>query len=231
MSNTHENLTIKDIPEEERPRERLAKYGAEVLSNSELLAIILRTGSRYDSAVSLASRVLKNGSGLKCLYESSFEELRTIKGIGTAKASQIKAALELGRRLKTFRDNNCIFIKTPGDAAETVMEEMRYLKKECLKMIILNTKNMVISVKDVSVGNLNSSIVHPREIFIEAIRASGASIIMCHNHPSGDPAPSQEDISVTKRIFEAGKIIGIDLIDHIIIGDGKYISLKERNII
>lgn len=231
MGNYNGNLTIKDIPEEERPRERLAKYGAEVLSNSELLAIILRTGSRSDSAISLASRVLKEGAGIKCLYESSFEQLKGIKGIGTAKASQIKASLELGRRLKTYRDNGSIYIKTPGDIAEMVMEEMRYLKKECLKLILLNTKNVVISVKDVSVGSLNSSIVHPREIFVEAIKVSSASVIICHNHPSGDPTPSQEDINVTKRVYEAGKIVGIDLIDHVIIGDGKYVSLKEKNII
>lgn len=231
MENLSRNFTIKDIPEQERPRERLEKFGAEILSNVELLAIILRSGTRNDSAMTLASKLLKNGPGLKCLYESSFEELKSIKGIGSAKASQIKAALELGRRLKTFKGEDKIYIKTPEDAALLVMEDMRYLRKECLKIILLNIKNMVISVKDVSVGSINSSIVHPREIFVEAIKTSSASIIICHNHPSGDPAPSQEDINITKRIYEAGRIIGIDLIDHIVIGDGRYISLKERNLI
>lgn len=231
MENLSRNFTIKDIPEQERPRERLEKFGAEILSNVELLAIILRSGTRNDSAMTLASKLLKNGPGLKCLYESSFEELKSIKGIGSAKASQIKAALELGRRLKTFKGEDKIYIKTPEDAALLVMEDMRHLKKECLKIILLNIKNMVISVKDVSVGSINSSIVHPREIFVEAIKTSSASIIICHNHPSGDPTPSQEDINITKRIYEAGRIIGIDLIDHIVIGDGRYISLKERNLI
>jgi DNA repair protein RadC len=224
-------FTIKDIPEEERPRERLAKYGAEVLSNAELLAIILRTGTKYDSAINIANKLLNNSQGIRYLYESSFEELKCTKGIGTAKAAQIKAALELGRRLRTYKGSGNIYIKTPSDAADIVMEDIRYLKKECMKVILLNIKNMVISIKDVSTGSLNSSIVHPREVFVEAIKSSSASIIVCHNHPSGDPTPSQEDINVTKRIYEAGKIIGIDLIDHIIIGDGKYISLKEKNII
>jgi DNA repair protein RadC len=133
--------------------------------------------------------------------------------------------------LKSFKNNNAYYVKTPQDVAEFVMEDMRYLKKEYLKLVLLNTKNMVVSVKDVSIGSINSSIVHPREIFIEAIKYSCSSIVICHNHPSGDPSPSQEDINITKRIYEAGKIIGIELIDHIIIGDGKYISLKEKNII
>jgi len=231
MSRREGSLKIKDMPEQERPRERLAKYGPEVLSNSELLAIILRSGTRSESAINIASRLLKNEMGIRYLYDTSYEELKSIKGIGDAKACQIKAALELGKRLRSYKDNRNVFIKTPEDAVELVMEDMRYLKKEFLKVILLNIKCMVISVKDISVGSLNSSIVHPREIFIEAIKSSSASIIVCHNHPSGDPTPSQEDINITKRIYEAGKIIGIDLLDHIIIGNGKYISLKEKNII
>lgn len=230
MNNFSSN-TIKDMPDFERPRERLAKYGADILSNTELLAIILRTGTKNDSALSIANKLLKNGSGIRYLYDMSFNDLKNIKGIGTAKAAQVKAALELGKRLKTFKDNQNIYIKAPNDAAEMIMEEMRYLKKEYLKLIMLNIKNMVISVKDISVGSLNSSIVHPREIFLEAIKFSSSSIIICHNHPSGDPSPSQEDINITKRIKEAGHIIGIELIDHIIIGDGVFISLKEKNIL
>ncbi|KPU42249.1 hypothetical protein OXPF_40330 [Oxobacter pfennigii] len=231
MNNQSKAFTIKDMPNQERPRERMAKYGPEALSNTELLAIILRSGTKNDSAMNLASKILKNEHGLKFLYDSSFEELQSIKGIGIAKASQIKASLELGRRFKSFKDMDPIYIKTPEDAADLVMEDMRYLKKEFLKIILLNTKNMVINVKSISIGSLNSSIVHPREIFVEAIKASSASVIICHNHPSGDPSPSQEDINITRRVFEAGKIIGIELVDHIIIGDGKYISLKEKNII
>lgn len=231
MEGLNRRHTIKDIPEEERPRERLAKYGAEVLSNSELLAIILRTGTPSESALDIANRLLKGGNGIRGLYELNFEELRAIRGIGKAKASQIKASLELGRRLKTYRGVNSPYVKSPNDAAELVMEDMRYLKKEFLRLMMLNTKNMIIAIKDISIGSLNSSIVHPREIFVEAIKVSSASIIMCHNHPSGDPSPSQEDIDVTKRVYEAGRIVGIDLLDHIIIGDGRYLSLKEKGII
>ncbi|HBM75713.1 MAG TPA: hypothetical protein DD429_09205 [Clostridiaceae bacterium] len=231
MENLNRKHTIKDIPEEERPRERMEKFGPEALSNSELLAIILRTGTAYESALDISNRLLKEGNGIKCLYEYSFQELKHIKGIGNAKASQIKAALELGRRLKSYKDGSDIYIKTPHDAAELVMEDMRHLKKECLKLMMLNTKNMVISIKDISVGGLNFSVVHPREIFVEAIKVSSASIIIFHNHPSGDPYPSQEDIDVTKRIYKAGKIVGIDLIDHIIIGDNKFSSLREKGII
>jgi DNA repair protein RadC len=231
MDDYKKNMTIKDMPISERPRERLAKYGSEVLSNIELLAIILRTGNRSDSAIGLATKLLSDERGIRHLCELSFDELKKMKGIGPAKASQIKASFELGRRVRSFKDNNSYFIKTPKDAAELIMEDMRYLKKEHLRLILLNTKNSVISIKDISIGSLNSSIVHPREVFIEAIKNSSASIIICHNHPSGDPIPSKEDIDVTKRVYEAGKIIGIDLIDHIIIGDGKYISMKERNII
>lgn len=224
-------LSIKDMPADERPRERLAKYGAEILSNAELLAIILRSGTRYDSAINIALKLLKYQDGIRGLYELSYNDLKNIKGIGDAKACQIKAALELGKRLKTYKGSESVFIKCPADAADLVMEEMRYLKKEYMRVIMLNVKNMVISMEDVSVGSINSSIVHPREIFVEAIKVSCASIIICHNHPSGDPTPSQEDINVTKRIFEAGKIVGIDLLDHLIIGDGRYISLKEKNVL
>lgn len=137
----------------------------------------------------------------------------------------------MGKRLKGLRNHNKVKITSPKDVFELLGEDMRYLKKEHFRVIMLNTKNVVMDIKDISIGNLNSSIVHPREVFCEAIKRSSFSIIICHNHPSGDPSPSQEDIDVTKRLYEAGKIIGIDLLDHIIIGDGCYISLKEKNLI
>lgn len=225
------NFTIKEIPVEDRPRERLIKHGPEVLSNAELLAILLRVGSKSENVLELAARVLNTGDGLKFLSTCTVQELSSIKGIGNAKASQIKAAIELGRRLKNFRSDHRVKIGCPQDAADVVMEDMRYLKREHLRVIFLNTKNVVIDVRDLSIGSLNSSLVHPREIYSEAIRKSCASIIICHNHPSGDPTQSQEDINITKRLHEVGKLVGIELLDHIIVGDGIYISLKEKGII
>lgn len=226
-----ERFTIKDIPVEDRPRERLIKYGSEALSNSELLAIILRTGTKSETAIDMATRLISSNDGLKFLSSCTIQELSQVKGIGQAKASQIKAAVELGKRLKSYRTDNKMKINSPEDIADLVMEDMRYLKKEHLRVIFLNTKNIVIDVKDLSIGSLNASVVHPREIYSEAIRRSSAAIIICHNHPSGDPTSSQEDINITRRLFEVGKLVGIDLLDHVIIGDGCYISLKEKGIL
>lgn len=224
-------LKIKDIPINERPRERLIKYGESVLSNAELLAIILRTGTKNESAIDLSRRILSQNGGLSFLAKSSAYELSKINGIGIAKACQIKSCIEIGKRLLTSKEKDNVKISSPDDIAYLVMEDMRYLSKEHFRAIFLNTKNIVISIKDISIGSLNSSIVHPREVFVEAIKMSAASLIVCHNHPSGDPTPSEEDIKVTKRLKEAGNILGIDLLDHIIIGDGRYISLREKNII
>ena len=224
-------LKITDLPENERPRERLLKYGADALSNGELLAIILRTGTMGENIISLSNRIIKECGGLNGLLSSSSEEFMNLNGIGEAKAAQLLALAEISKRFKTFKAGEEYKISQPKDAAELVMENMRYLKQEYLKLLMLNTKNVVIAVKDVSIGSLNSSIVHPREVFCEAIKKSSASIIICHNHPSGDPTPSNEDINVTHRLRESGKLLGIDLLDHIIIGDGKYISLKEKGIL
>ncbi|GFR34896.1 RadC family protein [Thermobrachium celere] len=224
-------IRIKDIPIEERPRERLIKYGESALSNAELLAIILRTGTKSESALDLAKKILSKYGGITFLANSSVFELSKIRGIGFAKACQIKACIELGKRLNSFKGQEKVKITCPEDVALLVMDEMRFLTKEHFRVIFLNTKNYVIQVKDISIGSLNSSIVHPREVFLEAIKQSSASIILCHNHPSGDPNPSSEDINITKRLIDAGKILGIEVLDHLIIGDGKYISLKEKNII
>ena len=224
------HATIKNLPEEERPRERLARHGASVLSNAELLAILLRTGTKEESAISLAHRILVQEQGLRYLADSNVEQLSSINGIGKAKAAQIKAAIELGKRLAAFEPGADKPLKCPQDVAGLLMEEMRYLKKEHMKLVLLNVKCNLISVEEISVGSLNASIVHPREVFNPAIRKSSASIIMVHNHPSGDPSPSSEDISITARIAEAGKLIGIELVDHIIIGDGKYVSMKEKGL-
>ncbi|ADL68643.1 RadC family protein [Thermoanaerobacterium thermosaccharolyticum] len=221
-------ITIKDLPEDDRPRERLIKYGPSVLSNAELMAIIIGTGNRDESAIMLSQRLLSEGNGLKYLLDTGVERLSEIKGIGLAKAAKIKAAIELGRRLALAGYSDGYIIKKPDDVISLLMDEMRYLNKEYFKVVMLNVKNKVIAVDTVSIGSLNTSIVHPREVFKAAIERSASSIIMVHNHPSGDPTPSREDIEVSDRIFKSGNLLGIKVLDHIIIGDGIGISLKEK---
>ncbi|HHY77771.1 MAG TPA: DNA repair protein RadC [Clostridiales bacterium] len=206
------------------------KMGPKALSNAELLAIILRTGIKNQSALNLAYKILSKHNGLRFLVNTTVEELSQIDGIGLAKATQLMAAAELGRRISQYKTDDEIYIRCPKDAAELLMEDMRYLNKEHMKVILLNIKCKVISVEEISVGSLSSSLAHPREIFIPAVKKSSAAIIMVHNHPSGDPHPSKDDVDLTKRIYEAGKILGIELYDHIIIGNGNYVSLKEKNL-
>jgi DNA repair protein RadC len=235
MSKVQQKLRMKDLPLNERPYEKLEKFGEQMLSNAELLSIIIRTGSRTETSVALAQRVLaqdKGGEGLTFLYDVSLEQLMSIKGIGRVKAIQIKALMEFSKRIaSTFSFNNRITIKSPQDISRLFMEELRHLQKEVFKVVLLNTKNHVIKCIDISVGSLNSSIVHPREVFSEAVKSGCSAILLVHNHPSGDPDPSTEDIHTTRRLIEAGDILGIKVLDHIIIGDGRYISLKEKGII
>lgn len=220
-------LTIKEMPEDLRPRERLQKMGAQSLSDAELLAIILGSGSQAESALDLASRILLAGEGLAFLANATMEELLMLKGVGVAKAAQIKAAVELGKRLATHRLEGKVSVSSPQNAALILMEEMRFLDREHFKVMLLNTKNHCISIETISIGTLNASLVHPREVFKLAIKKSAASIILAHNHPSGDSKPSKEDIEVTRRLVEAGKIIGIEVLDHLILGNGSFTSLKE----
>ncbi|MDA8354117.1 MAG: DNA repair protein RadC [Firmicutes bacterium] len=222
---------IRDVPEEERPRERMAREGPTTLSNAELIAILLRTGTSAESVVQLAGRALAQAGGLKGLAGSTMNELVKIRGIGPAKAVQLLAGVELGRRVSRALPAERAVIRSPGDAADYVMDEMRYLTQEHFLCLFLNTKNRVLDKQCIFVGSLNSSVVHPREVFREAIRRSSAGLICVHNHPSGDPTPSREDIQVTERLFEAGRIVGIELLDHIIIGDNRFYSLKEKGII
>lgn len=223
-------LMVKDLPLIERPRERMLQYGAENLSNAELLAILLRTGSTNESVVQLANKILVELETLQNLYDVTIEELTRIKGIGPAKAIQIKAAIEIGRRILKQSPQERITIRSPKDVADYLMEDMRYLKQEYFIALLLNTKNQIINKEEISVGTLNSSVIHPREVFKPAIKKSVSAIIIVHNHPSGDPTPSREDIEVTKRLAKAGEILGIDILDHVIIGDLKYVSLKEKGI-
>lgn len=222
--------TIKDLPEDLRPRERMVTFGVQALSNAELLAILLRTGNPQETALELAQRLLSQPGGLRYLAEASLEELKSQKGIGLAKAAQIKAAIELGRRLAAFRPERPL-IQNPADAAYILMDEMRYLDREHFRTISLNTKNRVLAIDNVAVGSLNSSYVHPREVFKGPVRRSAAAVILVHNHPSGDPAPSLEDIQVTRRLVEAGKVLGIEVLDHLILGDGSFISMKEKGLL
>lgn len=227
-----DNLRIMDIPESERPKEKLLTYGAETLNNSELLAIILKTGTRTENVISLSERLLKELDGLDGILDANVSDITKIKGIKDGKASQILALAELFKRFKTIRSGKRnIKISSPIDLFGYLEGEMSCLNQEVLKVILLNTKNCIIGVKDIFIGSLNNSIVHPREVFKAAIKKSSASIIICHNHPSGDPTPSSEDIKITLRIKECGSIIGIQLLDHIIIGNNKYISLKEEGLI
>ena len=224
-------IKIKELPEAERPRERLIRNGAGALSNSELLAILLGSGDRNASAVMLAERLLSAySSGIRFLTECSPEELCSIKGVGPAKAAILMAAVELGRRIMTTSGTSRINIKSPDDVAALFMEKMRYLKKENFNVLLLNTKSEMIAVENVSVGSLSSAEAHPREVFSNALKRGAAGIILVHNHPSGNPEPSSADIKLTERLSEAGSILGIEVLDHIVIGDGIYVSMKGEKL-
>lgn len=221
-------LMIKDYPLQERPRERLLLDGPDTLSNYELLAILLRTGTKQMSAIQLSHHILQHFEGLRHLKDASIGELKEINGIGPAKAVELIAAIEIGKRISRLQFEERYTIRSPEDGARYLMDELRFLHQEHFVCLYLNTKNQVLHKKTVFIGSLNTSIVHPREVFKEGLKRSCASIICFHNHPSGDPAPSREDIEVTKRLVECGKMLGIEVLDHIIIGDQKYVSLKEK---
>ncbi len=224
--------TIKDLPENERPREKLMKYGVKSLSNAELLAVIIRTGSREDTAVELGRNILQLTSrGISDLANISLEKLMKVKGIGKCKASQILSAIELGKRISYDSALGQARITSPRSIANIFMDDMRFLEKEHFRILTLDSKNQIISTEEISIGTLNASIVHPRDVFKAAISRNANSIILIHNHPSGDTEPSKEDIMVTKRLMEAGNIVGIRVLDHIIIADNRYLSLREKGFI
>jgi DNA repair protein RadC len=224
------NPTIKDLPSSERPRERLLHYGTRSLSTAELLAIILRTGTRDENVVRVAQRLLGSFGDLEGLARASPAELTREKGLGPAKVAQLKAALELGRRLLAVSPEERPQIRSPGDAANLVMSEMSLLEQEQLRVMLLDTKNRVLDTPTIYQGSLNTSLIRVGELFREAIRANCAALIVLHNHPSGDPTPSPEDVAVTRQIAEAGKLLDIEVLDHLIIGQQRYVSLKERGL-
>lgn len=224
-------VRIKDLNEYDRPIEKLMFEGREALSDSELFAILIGTGSRTESAIELANKVLVHIGNHEALMEATVEEFMEIKGIGQTKASRLVAGLELGKRLcrrKSIRD---IKIGSPESVAEIFMERYKYEEREHFSLLLLDTKNQVIGEVRISTGDLNRSIVNPREVFRMAVKRSANSIILIHNHPSGDTNPSREDIAVTERLIEGAKILGINILDHLIIGYNEYFSMREANII
>lgn len=222
---------IKDWPESERPRERLIKYGPESLSDAQLLAIILRTGSGEKGVFGLSMALLDTFKTLRNIDSASITELSAIKGLGIAKIAQIKAAFELGRRLMGESSDSNPMFSSSHSIYSYFAPRFKNLKKEFFISLLLDAKNRLIRECKISEGTLTNSIIHPREAFKEAIRESAASIIFVHNHPSGDPTPSRDDITVTERLKKAGDIIGISVLDHVIIGDGRYVSLKEKGVL
>ena len=221
---------IRDLPVDLRPRERMLYAGASALHDAELLAIILRVGVQGQSAVRLGEQLLVDFGGLAGIVQASFEELCAKRGIGESKAAQLKAALELGRRLVAVSPQSRPQVRSPADVANLLMLEMSLLEQEHLRAILLDTKNNLLRVATVYTGSLNTAVVRVGEVFREAIRANCASIIVVHNHPSGDPTPSPEDVRVTEMLVEAGKLLDIAVLDHVVIGRNRYVSLKERGL-
>lgn len=223
-------MPIRDLPETERPRERLLLGGASRLSNAELLAIVMGTsGLPGESVLALAERVIGKIGGIERLSQISAEELREIRGIGDAKAATLLAVVEVSRRMSARRQP-VKTVTSPDEVYHLLIDRLRFEERERFFVVLLNTKNHLIGIEEVSVGSMNSSIVHPREVFKLAVRKSAASLIIAHNHPSGDPSPSREDIEVTRRLCEAGRLLGMDVLDHVIFGDGEALSLRQKGL-
>ncbi len=220
-------LKIKDMPPEERPREKLMKYGSGVLSNAELLAIILRNGTKRENVLELSKNLLKENN-LRSLSRKRINALMRIFGVGQSKACQIVSCFELGRRVASFKNTKNNSINDVRDIVKMFLPEMSFLKKEHFKSIFLDSRKRIIKEETIFIGSLNASIIHPREIFQAAFEEGAAAIILLHNHPSGDPKPSDDDVEITKQLVKAGEILGIEVVDHIIIGHNRYFSFKEK---
>lgn len=222
-------MTIKELPISERPYEKLEMYGEKMLSNAELLAIIIKNGTKEYTAIDISNKILKKiNNNLKDLQDISLDEFKSIQGIGQVKAIQLKAICELAKRMSRPINKEKIQIKNTKDIAEILIDEMRYEKREIIKLVLLNTKNIILKVMDISFGGTSSAMIEPKDILIEAIKIGAPKIILAHNHPSGDSEPSLADIEITNRIEKAAKIIGIELLDHIVIGDGNYVSIFSK---
>ncbi len=221
---------ITDLAEQERPRERLARLGPQSLTNAELLAILLRVGVVGENAVQVGQRLLQHFGGLAGLHRADFQEVCAEYGLGPAKAAQIKAAIELGNRLRLEAPDERPAVHSPADAAALVQYEMSALEQEELRVLILDIRNRVLDTVTVYRGSINSSQVRVGELFRTAIRRNAASIIVIHNHPSGDPTPSPDDVAVTRAMTQAGKLLDIEVLDHLVIGRGRFVSLKDRGL-
>lgn len=221
---------MREMPEEERPRERLARLGAEALRDAELIAILLRTGTRERGALSLAEQALAQFGSLRALGQASVDELKKVKGLGDVKAIELKAALELGKRLAVYTERDRPKINGAAEVVELLMVRFKDLQDEHFKCLLLNTKNELLKTVDVAKGGLDVVTAIPRDVFRQAVRDGASGVIVCHNHPSGDPEPSRDDIALTERLREAAEVLGIRFLDHVIFGDGKYVSFEERKL-
>jgi DNA repair protein RadC len=226
-----DSFTIHDLPKSERPRERLKQFGPEALSAQELLALIIGRGVSKRSVITIAQELLSRFGNIKAISEATLEELSQIKGIGFAKAAQIKACFELGKRQDLEPELKDFDIKDPQSVIKAIRASIKDKAKEHFKLILLNSRNKIIGISTVSIGSLNASIVHPREVFKDAIMHNANSVILAHNHPSGDPEPSEDDLIITKRLTESGKLLGIEVIDHIIIVKNGFLSFKEKGLV
>ena len=220
--------TVREMPSHERPRERLQSFGSQALSTAELLAIILRTGTKGDNVLALANKLLVKYGGLSGLMRADFRELCAERGMGEAKSAQVKAALEIGRRLSLLPAETRYPIRTPADAANLVMLDLAYLDTEQLRILLLDSRGQLVEKVASYQGTVNRAVARAAEIFRPAVIRNCPGLILCHNHPSGDPTPSPEDIEATQRLVEAGRLLDIELVDHIIIGQQRFVSLKQH---
>jgi DNA repair protein RadC len=225
------NTRIREMPASERPRERLRDFGSESLSNAELLAIILRTGTSQQSALSLAHSLLRNHAGLGGLARLSFAELTQSHGVGEAKAAELRALFQLAQRLNALQPEERPYVRAPLEVMNLLGAEMGLLDQEHLRVLLLNTRNQLLAMPEVYIGNVNMALVRTSELLREAVRRNAPSLILVHNHPSGDPTPSPDDVSLTKQAIEAGRLMGIEVLDHVIIGDRRYASLKQLGLV
>jgi DNA repair protein RadC len=225
------STAVREMPEADRPRERLARVGAEVLRDAELLAILFRTGTAKEGAVSLAERLLQHFSGLRAMARASLEELQQVKGVGPVKAVEIKAALELGKRLAQHHAEKRRKFTCAQDVVDLLMTEFKEYEVEHFKAILVNRKNEMLKTLMISRGTVDGTLAAPADVFRQAVREAATGVIVAHNHPSGNPEPSRADIELTRQLVEAGRLLNIELLDHIVFGDGKYVSFKERQLL